>query len=111
MLVRGAPHRSTTCGNSRLSSSLAGPRSLPLVPGCISKEGPDVLTPDVLARESQHHRLPMATVPGALLLAISSPYARRGVLWDAYRRHFGRDGDPVLVWQASSRAMNPGVDP
>ena len=29
----------------------------------------------------------MATVPGALLLAMSSPYARRGVVWDAYQRH------------------------
>src|SRR5439155_8708912 len=52
----------------------------------------------------------MAAVPGALLLAISSPYARRGVLWDAFRQHHGRDGDPVLVWQAPTRAMNPQVD-
>jgi hypothetical protein len=50
----------------------------------------------------------MATVPGALLLGISSPYARRGVLWDAHRRYYGRDGD-VLVWQAPTRAMNPAV--
>jgi hypothetical protein len=53
----------------------------------------------------------MATVPGALLLCISSPYARRGALWDAYRQHYGRDGDPVLVWQADTRSMNPTVDP
>jgi hypothetical protein len=52
----------------------------------------------------------MATVPGALLLCISSPYARRGALWDAYRQHFGKDGDPVLVWQAPTAAMNPLVD-
>ncbi|MGH7266386.1 MAG: terminase large subunit domain-containing protein [Candidatus Rokuibacteriota bacterium] len=42
----------------------------------------------------------MATIPSALLLAISSPYARCGALWDAWRAHFGKDDDPVLVWQA-----------
>jgi hypothetical protein len=52
----------------------------------------------------------MATIPGALLLGISSPYARRGVLWDAYRKHHGKDGDPVLVWQSDTRSMNPTVD-
>ncbi len=51
----------------------------------------------------------MATVPGALLLCISSPYARRGALWDAYRRHYGQDGDGVLVWQAPTAVMNPLV--
>ena len=51
----------------------------------------------------------MATVPGALLLLISSPYARRGELWKAYKDHFGKDGDPVLVSQADTRTMNPLV--
>jgi len=51
----------------------------------------------------------MATIPNAMLLCASSPYARRGALWDAHRRHFGRDGDPVLVWRAPTRTMNPSV--
>jgi hypothetical protein len=50
-----------------------------------------------------------ATIPGAMLLCASSPYARRGALWDAHRRHFGKDGDPVLVWHAPTRDMNPTV--
>jgi terminase large subunit-like protein len=51
----------------------------------------------------------LATVPGAILLGASSPYARRGALWTAHRQHFGKDGDPVLVWHAPTRVMNPGV--
>jgi hypothetical protein len=53
----------------------------------------------------------MASVPGALLLGISSPYAKRGELWRNYERHFGRDDSGVLVWQASTDAMNPTIDP
>src|SRR5262249_20204505 len=51
----------------------------------------------------------MATIPGAMLLCASSPYARRGALWDAFRKHHGIDGDPVLVWRAGTRTMNPTV--
>jgi hypothetical protein len=50
----------------------------------------------------------MATIPGAMLLCASSPYARRGVLWDAFKRHYGKD-TPVLVWKAPTRTMNPSV--
>lgn len=50
----------------------------------------------------------MATIPGALLVALSSPYARRGELWRMFRERFGHDGD-VLVWKASTQIMNPAV--
>jgi len=49
----------------------------------------------------------LATLNGPLI-ALSSPYARRGALWDAYRRHFGKDGT-VLVAQAPSLTMNPSL--
>jgi hypothetical protein len=51
----------------------------------------------------------MVTIPGAMLLCASSPYARRGALWDAWRKHFGRNDDPALVWKAATRTMNPTV--
>jgi hypothetical protein len=51
----------------------------------------------------------MATVPGAMLLGASSPYARRGVLYDAHRAHYGREDADALVWQAPTRTMNPSV--
>jgi hypothetical protein len=48
----------------------------------------------------------LATTAGPLILA-SSPYARRGVLWDAYKRHYGQEGDPlILVAQGASRTFN-----
>ena len=52
----------------------------------------------------------MATLsPDAMLLCASSPYAQRGALYEAFRKHYGRDDAPVLVWKASTRTMNPSV--
>ena len=50
----------------------------------------------------------MSTIPNAMLLCASSPYSRKGALWEAYHRYFGHDG-PVLVWQSDTRRMNPCV--
>jgi hypothetical protein len=51
----------------------------------------------------------LARVPGSMLLCASSPHAKRGALYDAYRKHFGKDGDRVLVWRAPTRTMNPTI--
>lgn len=47
----------------------------------------------------------LATLDGPLI-GLSSPYSRRGALWDAYRRYHGQEG-PILVAQASTLTMNP----
>jgi Phage terminase large subunit (GpA) len=55
-------------------------------------------------------RASMATFGSdAMVIAGSSPYARRGVLWNAVRRWFGKDDQENLVWQAPTRVMNPTV--
>jgi hypothetical protein len=51
----------------------------------------------------------MATVPGALLLCLSSPYAAKGELFKAHERYFGRPEPRVLCWNADTRSMNPTV--
>src|SRR4029450_4747646 len=51
----------------------------------------------------------MATIPEAKLLVISSQYAKYGVVFETYRKHFGKDDAPVLVWQADTRTMNPNI--
>lgn len=50
----------------------------------------------------------MSTIPGALLIALGTPYKRSGPLYDSYRRHYGQDS-PVLVIQADTKTMNPTV--
>jgi hypothetical protein len=47
----------------------------------------------------------MANMPGSILVGLSSPYARRGVLWQRYKECFGQDG-PILVWQAPTLRMH-----
>jgi hypothetical protein len=49
----------------------------------------------------------LATIPGSVLLIASSPYAKKGELYGAYRRHYGKDDAKVLVWKADTATMNP----
>jgi len=50
-----------------------------------------------------------ATVPGSLLMGISTPYARVGPLFEVVRDRFGQDNADLLVWRAASRDMNPTI--
>ncbi len=52
----------------------------------------------------------LATTHGPLIV-ISSPYAKRGEVYDLFRRHYGSNGDSsILVAQGTSRDFNPGLD-
>ncbi len=53
----------------------------------------------------------LASIPGSILLKASSPYAKKGELYKAYRRHYGKDGAGELVWKAPTQTMNPKLDP
>jgi hypothetical protein len=51
----------------------------------------------------------LSTTGGPLIIA-SSPYAKRGLVWNMHKRHYGPDGDPMLlVAQAASREVNPSL--
>jgi hypothetical protein len=51
----------------------------------------------------------LLTTGGPLIMA-SSPYAKMGVLWDTYRKHYGPDGAPsVLVAKGSTRDFNATI--
>jgi hypothetical protein len=51
----------------------------------------------------------MSTIPNSLLLGISSPYARRGILWEMYRECHAKANATALFWKADTRSMNPNV--
>jgi hypothetical protein len=51
----------------------------------------------------------MATIPNAMLLCASSPYAQRGALFTAFKQHYGKANSSALVWKAPTRVMNPTV--
>jgi hypothetical protein len=53
----------------------------------------------------------LATVPGSLLVIISSPWRRSGLLYDKWARHFGKDDPDILVVHGPTRAFNELVEP
>ena len=47
-----------------------------------------------------------------MLMLASSPYAKRGELYGAFRRHYGKDDARVLVWKADTATMETAtIDP
>jgi hypothetical protein len=78
-----------------------------LVDECAMLPTDDSAEPDYALLDAL--RPAMASIPTGMLIYASSPYARRGCLYDAFTRHWGHDGAETLVWQADTRTMNPAV--
>jgi hypothetical protein len=51
----------------------------------------------------------LTTIDGSLLLGLSSPHAKRGVLFEQFRRYHARDDAPVLTWRGTSQEMNSNI--
>jgi hypothetical protein len=47
---------------------------------------------------------------GGRLVALSSPYAASGLLFDLHEAHYGKPGDDVLYWVSDGPSMNPALD-
>lgn len=63
--------------------------------------------PDVEVVRALRTRL---TSTGGPLICISSPYAKRGMLYEVHKKHFGKSKSQILVWQANSLTMNPTLN-
>jgi hypothetical protein len=64
--------------------------------------------PDV---ETYRACLPSLIASGGMLIGISTPYRRLGLLHAKHRDHFGVAGDDVLVVQGNSTTFNPSLSP
>lgn len=49
----------------------------------------------------------LTTLPGSMLIGISSPYRRSGLLFDRFARFFGKNDPEILVVRGPSKLFNP----
>jgi hypothetical protein len=64
-------------------------------------------TPDF---ETARALLPGLATTGGMLVNLSSPYRRTGLLFERHRAYFGKDDDDVLVVAGPSEVFNPTLD-
>ncbi len=50
----------------------------------------------------------MTTIKNSLIIGISTPFARQGLLWKKFEKHHGKAGS-VLIWTAPTWIMNKAV--
>ena len=52
----------------------------------------------------------LLTVPDSILMFLSTPYRRLGVLYEAEREFYGKDDPDTLYWKAGTLTMNPAAN-
>ncbi len=70
---------------------------------CAHWRSEDLVNPDEDVYQAL--RPAMVTIPNAMLIGITSPHARKGLVWRKYQEHYGKPGD-VLVARAPTWRMN-----
>ena len=70
----------------------------------------DIETSAANDKEIYRAAVPGLATTGGMLIGISSPYAKRGLLYDKYKRHFGKNSD-ILVVKGPTTLFNPTLDP
>jgi hypothetical protein len=51
----------------------------------------------------------LASLPDGVIVGISSPYRKSGLLYNKFKKHFGQQDDDVLVIRAPTRLFNPTI--
>ena len=51
----------------------------------------------------------MVTLPGAILVVITTAYRRAGLAYTKWQKHFGKDDDDILVIYGPSTSFNPSL--
>lgn len=95
-----------------LSATMAAPRgrsyALAVVEEAAYLPQTDSANPDVELLRAL--RPALARVPGSLLAVVSSPYAKRGILWQAWQQHQDGGRPGVAVVHAPTLLLNPQFD-
>jgi hypothetical protein len=52
----------------------------------------------------------LSTLPGNLLIGISTAYRKAGLLYSKFSEHYGKDDDETLVIRGPSKSFNPLLD-
>jgi hypothetical protein len=50
----------------------------------------------------------LASIPGSIVVGISSPWRKSGLLYRKFKQHYGQSGD-ILVIKAPTRLLNPTI--
>jgi hypothetical protein len=53
----------------------------------------------------------LATLDGAMIVGITTPYRRSGLVWQKHKDFYGVDDDDVLIVRGESLTFNPTLDP
>jgi hypothetical protein len=52
----------------------------------------------------------LASLPGSMLIAISSPYKKGGLLFSKFKQHYGQANDGILFIRSDTRTLNPLIE-